>query len=82
MSYSHLGYLVLGELIASCAGQPFSDFVGRELLEPLGMSRTGFEHAEAPADIATGYWRLPSGGQTALRVMLPPGSSASEPAAW
>jgi CubicO group peptidase (beta-lactamase class C family) len=72
-SYSNLGYLVLGELIASCAGQPFGEFVRRELLQPLGMSRTGFEHARAPADIATGYWRLPPGGRTALRLLLPPG---------
>jgi CubicO group peptidase (beta-lactamase class C family) len=72
-AYSNLGYLVLGELIASCAGQSFCEFVRRELLEPLGMSRTGFEHAQAPADIATGYWRLPPGGQAALRLLLPPG---------
>jgi CubicO group peptidase (beta-lactamase class C family) len=72
-AYSNLGYLVLGELIASCAGQLFCDFVSRELLEPLGMSRTGFEHARAPADIASGYWRLPPGGRTALRLLLPPG---------
>lgn len=72
-SYSNLGYLVLGELIASCAGYPFCEFIRRELLEPLGMSRTGFEHAQAPADIATGYWRLPPGGRTALRLLLPPG---------
>jgi CubicO group peptidase (beta-lactamase class C family) len=72
-SYSNLGYLVLGELIASCAGQSFCEFVRRELLEPLGMSRTGFEHAQAPADIAIGHWRLPPGGQTALRLLLPPG---------
>ena len=72
-AYSNLGYLVLGELIASCAGQPFCESIQRELLDPLGMSRTGFEHAQAPADIATGYWRLPPGGQTALRLLLPPG---------
>ena len=72
-AYSNLGYLVLGELIASCAGQPFCEFVRRDLLEPLGMSRTGFEHARTPADIATGYWRLPAGGQAALRLVLPPG---------
>jgi CubicO group peptidase (beta-lactamase class C family) len=72
-SYSNLGYLVLGGLIASCAGQPFCEFVRSELLEPLGMSRTGFEHARAPADVATGYWRLPPGGRAALRLMLPPG---------
>ena len=72
-SYSNLGYLILGELIASCSGQPFCEFVQRELLESLGMSRTGVEHAHAPADIATGYWRLPPGGRAALRLLLPPG---------
>ena len=72
-AYSNLGYLVLGELIASCAGQSFCEFIQCELLEPLGMSRTGFEHAQAPADIATGYWRLPPGGRTAVRMLLPPG---------
>ena len=72
-SYSNLGYLVLGELIASSAGQPFCEFVRRELLEPLGMSRTGFAHAQVPADIATGYWRLPPGGHAAVRLLLPPG---------
>jgi CubicO group peptidase (beta-lactamase class C family) len=72
-SYSNLGYLVLGELIAACAGRPFCEFVQRELLEPLRMSRTGFEHAQAPADIATGYWRLPPGGAAALRLLLPRG---------
>ena len=72
-AYSNLGYLLLGELIASCAGQSFCEFIRHELLEPLGMSRTGFEHAQAPADIATGYWRLPPGGQAALRLLLPRG---------
>ncbi len=72
-AYSNLGYLVLGELIAAAAGQPFCEFVRCELLEPLGMTRTGFEHARAPADIATGYWRLPPGGRAALRLLLPAG---------
>ena len=72
-AYTNLGYLVLGELIASCAQQPFPTFVQRELLEPLNMRRTGFEHADDPLDVAAGYWRLPPGGLTALRLLLPPG---------
>jgi len=72
-SYSNLGYLVLGEVIASCVGRPFGEFVRHELLEPLGMRRTGFEHAQDPADIATGYWRLPPGGRSALGLLLPAG---------
>jgi CubicO group peptidase (beta-lactamase class C family) len=55
---SNLGYIVLGELIASCAGQSFCEFVQRELLDALGMSRTGFEHAQAPADIVR--WCMPA----------------------
>jgi CubicO group peptidase (beta-lactamase class C family) len=70
---TNLGYLVLGEVIASCAGRPFADFVRGALLDPLQMRRTGFEHAEDPSDIAIGYWRLPPGGLTALRLLLPPG---------
>ena len=72
-AYTNLGYLVLGEVIASCAGRPVPVFVRAELLARLNMRRTGFEHAEDPSDIATGYWRLPPGGLTALRMLLPSG---------
>ncbi len=72
-AYTNVGYLVLGEVIAACAGEPFVDFVTRELLEPLGMHRTGFAHATGPADVAIGYWRVRPGGLTALRLLLPAG---------
>jgi CubicO group peptidase (beta-lactamase class C family) len=72
-AYTNLGYMVLGEAIAACAERPFAPFVTQELLEPLGMYRTGFTHAANPVDIATGYWRTPPGGLTAMRLLLPSG---------
>lgn len=72
-AYTNLGYLVLGQVVAAGAGVPFVDFVTGEVLEPLGMRRTGFAHTRDPLDTATGYWKLPPGGATAMRLLLPPG---------
>jgi CubicO group peptidase (beta-lactamase class C family) len=47
--YSNLGYAVLGELIGRLRGQPWSDVVCRDLLEPLGMRRTGARPQEPAA---------------------------------
>jgi CubicO group peptidase (beta-lactamase class C family) len=38
--YSNVGYAALGELLARAHGETWFDVVRRELLEPLGMSRT------------------------------------------
>ena len=41
--YSNAGYLVLAELVATRAGMPFTEYCGQAVLEPLGMSATGFD---------------------------------------
>jgi CubicO group peptidase (beta-lactamase class C family) len=38
--YSNVGFALLGELVSRVRGAPWSDTVRRELLEPLGMTRT------------------------------------------
>jgi CubicO group peptidase (beta-lactamase class C family) len=38
--YSNLGFGLLGELVARYRGRPWSDVVRKEVLEPLGMTRT------------------------------------------
>lgn len=38
--YTNVGYAALGELVARAHGQAWLDVVRRDLLEPLGMSRT------------------------------------------
>ncbi|MEJ2131660.1 MAG: serine hydrolase [Gammaproteobacteria bacterium] len=42
MSYSNLGYLVLGELVRRVSGRAFEDFVQQRIFEPLGMVDSSF----------------------------------------
>lgn len=72
--YSNLGYLVLGQVIAGAAGEPYEEHLRNALLEPLGMARTGFTYEDTgglPA--ATGYQPIPPPLAPALRAVLPPG---------
>jgi CubicO group peptidase (beta-lactamase class C family) len=70
--YSNLGYLVLADVIATIAGEPFEKYAHRAVLDPVGMRGTGFEQDWA-ADSATGYVRLPRALTPLLRVALPAG---------
>ena len=47
--YSNLAYTLLGEVIAKLGGMPYEDYVERRVLEPLGLSRTGFAPVEPTA---------------------------------
>ena len=56
MEYSNLGYAMLGRVVANVAQQPYKDYVERTLLGPLGMTSSGFEVTQAPAERrALGY---------------------------
>ncbi len=70
--YSNLGYLVLADVIATVAGEPFETYVHRAVLDPAGMRTTGYIHDPA-ADSATGYVRLPRPLTPLLRAALPAG---------
>ncbi len=50
--YSNLAFVLLGELIAKLSGTAYEEYVEERLLEPLGLSRTGF--APSPPT-ASGY---------------------------
>lgn len=52
--YSNLGYAVLGMVAESVTGRSFTEFVTTEVLAPLGMDRTGFDHTNFP-DLMPGY---------------------------
>lgn len=73
-SYSNLGYLVLGEVVAAASGQSFEHYVRQSLLGPLGMARTDFSYRQdLEPDAATGY-QLRSSLLTPLyRLILPAG---------
>lgn len=54
--YSNLGYALLGRIISNVSGQPYDLTIAQRILEPLGMTSTGFTGETAPIeDRATGY---------------------------
>src|SRR5437764_975819 len=67
--YSNLGYAILGRVITAVAGIAYPHYVQHRLLNPLGMTRTGYEaeEFEVPqqtgglAGVACGYRRSPGG---------------------
>jgi CubicO group peptidase (beta-lactamase class C family) len=56
--YSNLGYAVLGKVIEAITGQDYAHAIRAEVLDPLGLRRTGYEVSQFdPADLARGYRR-------------------------
>jgi CubicO group peptidase (beta-lactamase class C family) len=47
VSYSDLGFMLLGWAVEERAGEPLSELASREILEPLGMTSTGY-HPRVP----------------------------------
>ena len=62
--YSNLGYAILGRVVAAAAGRAVPEVVTRRLLEPLGMTSTAFEAADA-APPAPGARLRPAASGTA-----------------
>jgi CubicO group peptidase (beta-lactamase class C family) len=48
VTYSDLGFMALGEIVAQVAGQPLDQAVRRLVTEPLGMIGTGYNPAGPP----------------------------------
>jgi CubicO group peptidase (beta-lactamase class C family) len=48
VTYSDLGFIALGEIVAQVAGQPLDQAVRRLVTEPLGMTGTGYNPAGPP----------------------------------
>jgi serine-type D-Ala-D-Ala carboxypeptidase/endopeptidase len=44
--YSNLGYALLGRIVTNVSKRPYADTIGHTLLQPLGMTSSGF-HVEA-----------------------------------
>jgi CubicO group peptidase (beta-lactamase class C family) len=45
--YCNIGYALLGLALGRAAGQPFTEYVRQQILEPLGMTSSGFEPTPA-----------------------------------
>jgi CubicO group peptidase (beta-lactamase class C family) len=60
--YASLGYAILGRIITAVSGLAYPEFIRQGLLNPLGLTRTGYEAAEFAADcLALGYGPGPEG---------------------
>ena len=54
--YCNIGYALLGLALGRAAGQPFTAYVRDHILQPLGMTSSGFEPAETMRPLlARGY---------------------------
>lgn len=70
---------ILGVLVARVTGQPFADFVAHRILQPLGMTDTGFTFPAGSAARTTSYYRLADGAHAEL-VDGPDGQWTTPPA--
>ena len=57
--YANLGFALLGQIVQRVSGMPFTEYMEKNVFEPLGMASTVWEYENAPAErLALGYgWR-------------------------
>lgn len=48
--YSNLNYMVLGAVIEAVSGQSYESYIAENILQPLGMSQTGFVYTSTMAE--------------------------------
>jgi CubicO group peptidase (beta-lactamase class C family) len=78
--YNSLTFAVLGELITRLAGEPYPEYLCRNIFEPLGMASTGFEPVD-PARALPVHGFDPPGAIGAWNRMSVPGGGLYSTAA-
>lgn len=71
-AYSNIGYLLAGEVMEAAAGRPVEECVQELVLDPLGMTATGYGYNSA-APRAVGYVRMAPLLRPVLVRILPKG---------
>ncbi len=90
MEYSNLGYATLGRIVTNVSGKPYAETITKTILQPLGMTSSGFYVEQAPAERrALGYrwedntWKLePTMAHGAFGAMGGLQTSAIDYAKW
>lgn len=71
VAYRNVNYAILGELISTVSGTPYTEYVTREILTPLG-SRAAFDYTpDTRARAATGYIPRFEPTRWALKLLMP-----------
>ncbi len=74
-TYSNSNYLLLGELVTAVTGRTLATEVRQRLLDPLGLSATWYQVAEAPrAPLTVGYRLVGTSGGGLRPVRVAPAS--------
>jgi CubicO group peptidase (beta-lactamase class C family) len=61
-AYSNSGYIVLGAIIEKISGKPYEQVLKENILDPAGMTDSGYDHMETIIKKrASGYDRMPGG---------------------
>ena len=65
-NYSNSGYFLLGAIIEKVTGQSYEQVLKENILDPLGMKNTGYDHYDKIINKrAAGYVKTPGGYQNA-----------------
>ena len=56
--YSNAGYVLLGAIVEAAGGQPYEQYIAKNIFEPAGMNESGFLARDGSApNVAVGYTR-------------------------
>jgi CubicO group peptidase (beta-lactamase class C family) len=61
-NYNNSGYFLLGAIVERVTGKPYEQVLKEQILDPVGMKNTGYDHHETIlAKRASGYEKRPGG---------------------
>ncbi len=72
--YSNLGIYIIGQALQKIAGEPYTQYMQRNVFDPLGMRSTGWEYTEAmKPHRAIGYLAAKPDGSREVAPLFVPG---------
>jgi D-alanyl-D-alanine-carboxypeptidase/D-alanyl-D-alanine-endopeptidase len=80
--YSNYAFALLGRVITSAAGVPYSRYLKQEILTPLGMTSTTLEGSEVPPEKKALGYRLRPDGQYQVEEPLAHGAFGAMGGLW
>jgi D-alanyl-D-alanine carboxypeptidase len=70
VSYSNIGYLMLGRIIEKVSGKPYQEYLQDQIFVPLGLVNSGYDEESLVDRRAAGYLNAASGFQRTPREAM------------